>query len=273
MNRWLKDNPVGLGLAALCGALLLTMLVLAVVASLPVDRDSGGDESAGGEEGLALPELGESPPIEEFYVITERPLFNETRQPVLDEGLAGDLLADGAGDAEDNPLDVELSGVVITPSLRLAMLRKKDAGRSLVAFEGKPIEGEFSSWQVSRIEAREVLLTSGSGEELQLKLKVHDEQIAPPQRAERKPAAREPGAAPAESAAEPTIEEQPMTRADEIRQRIAERREELRREAEMEQQGSEQLDDEQSAAPSYQEAIQSLIGRNRRGNGDNQDNE
>jgi len=52
-----------------------------------------------------------------------------------------------------------------------------------------------------------------------------------------------------------------MSRAEEIRQRIAERREELRREAE--EAGESQENDE---PPDYRQAIQSMIGRNRRQN-------
>ena len=49
-----------------------------------------------------------------------------------------------------------------------------------------------------------------------------------------------------------------MSRAEEIRQRIAERREELRRAAEENEQG------EQDEQPSYQEAIQAMMGNKRR---------
>lgn len=258
MNRWFKDNPVGLGLAASCGVLLAAMLVLAIAAMLPVGGDGDFDGANPEEEALTLPELAESPPVDAFAVIAERPLFSETRQPVPGDGFGGDPLADALADADDNPLDVELSGVVITPTLRMVTLRKKDADRSLVAFEGRPIEGEFSSWQVSRIEAREVVLTSGSGEELQLELKVHDERIEPPQRPAPKPGEQEPAESQADADA---VEGEQVTRAEEIRQRIAERREELRREAELQQQAGDE-----NAQPDYQQAIQSMIGRNRANN-------
>lgn len=262
MIRWLQDNPIGIGLAALTGVLLLAMLVLGVVSLLPVDRGSGSSADTEGEDVLALPELEESPPVDEFYVITERPLFNQSRQPELVTADPEDDLPPPDEDVE-RP-DVVLSGVVITPSLRMAMLRQKDGDRSLVAFEGRPIEGEFGSWQVSRVDAREVVLTSGSGEELALQLKVHDEQIEPPA---RPPPRTEPEPQVAEDAAdEQPVEGERLSRAEEIRRRIAERREELRQQAEAEEQAGEE-----SATPNYTETIRSMIGRNRRSDGDNQE--
>jgi hypothetical protein len=53
-------------------------------------------------------------------------------------------------------------------------------------------------------------------------------------------------------------EDQPLSRAEEIRQRIAERREELRRAAEENEQG------EQDEQMSYQQAIQAMMGNKRR---------
>jgi hypothetical protein len=263
MNRWLRDNPIGLGLAALCGVLLLTMVALGIVSMLPVDSVPGGEDDAAGDQALTLPELGESPPIDAYYVITERPLFHETRQPLLEGDLGFDPLAEALQDADGEAPDVELSGVIITPSLRMAMLRRKDEDRSIVAMEGWPIEGEFSAWQLSRVDPREVLLTSGAGEELLLKLKVHDEKIAPPARPAAKKAQAEADSA---TAAKQQEEGQPLSRAEEIRQRIAERREELRQQAETEEQAGEEAEQ-----PSYQQAIQSMIGRNRRNNGNDRE--
>lgn len=263
MTRWLRNNPIGLGLAALCGVLLSVMAVLGIVSTLPVDRNIGDAGTAAGDEALTLPQLGESPPLDAFRVITERPLFNESRQPLLASDLDADAMAENVQDDEVELPEVELSGVVITPSLRMATLRRKDEGPSLVAFEGRPIEGPFGSWQVSRIDERQVVLTSGAGEELELKLRVHDEKIAPPKRPERKEEAAEKGS---EASSEQPAEGERLSRAEEIRQRIAERREELRRQAEEQQAAEEQ------AQPSYQSAIRSLIGRNRRNEG-SQDNE
>lgn len=259
MIKWLEGNPVGITLASICGAMLLIMLLLAVVWTLP---PAAPEPEALGEESiptLEVPELEDSEPLEAYSVITERPVFNESRQPVIDsDGIAGDeddLLAEEDVDAPE----VELSGVIITPSIRMVTLRDRELSESLVAFEGQPLEGNYGSWHVSRISPREITLSSGTGEELQLQLQVHDQKIEEPP--EPEPAKRE---EPAQVAGNEEREEdgQPLSRAEEIRQRIAERREELRRAAEEKEQGQEQ-DQAGEKRPDYRTAIQSMISGSR----------
>jgi len=164
--------------------------------------------------------------------------------------------------------EVELMGVVITPSLRMVTLKKKDAEESLVAFEGMPIEGEFGGWQVTEIGPRMATLTSGNGEELLLELQVHDERIdAPEKMPDKAPAPdkqQKPGST--QAAAENS---EPLSRAEEIRQRIAERREELRRESELAGQGEEKK--EAPPPADYQSAIQNMIERRGQERTKNQD--
>ncbi len=257
MMRWLHDNPIGMGLAALCAVLLMAMALMGVASLLPVGTSHDEELAEGGEEIPMLPELGESPPIDEFRVITDRPLFSESRLPQLEPEVEADPVVDAPVEEDIDAPDVELAGVIITPTLRMATLRKKNK-KSLVAFEGRPIEdADFGSWQLSRVDAREVVLTSGGGEELLLELRVHNEKIAPP---DRPVEAEESAIEDEELLEEQAVEgEERMTRAEEIRQRIAERREELRRQAEEEEQATEQ-----SARPNYQQAIQAMIGRSRR---------
>jgi hypothetical protein len=126
-------------------------------------------------------------------------------------------------------------------------LRPKDAAESLIALEGNPLEGDFGSWQVSSIEPRSVVLSSGSGEEVRIDLQIHDAVIAEPP--EPPPGASTPGASADEE------QDRPMSRAEEIRQRIAERREELRREAEE----NAEAQSEQASQPNYQDAIKQMI--------------
>jgi hypothetical protein len=251
--RWLEDNPVGRVLAAIAGVLVVLALLLGVVWSLP-PSGSGGGEGDSADEALMpdVPQLPASEPIERYAVVTERPVFNESRQPELEM----DLAEDGGGDAPEEEVDapeVELAGVIITPTLRMVTLRQKEpAGESLVAFEGQPLQGDYGTWHVSRIAPREITLASGAGEELQLKLEVHDAKIAPPPKP--KPPPEEPAAEQQAAAAEGDgADAAPLSRAEEIRQRIQERREELRRAAEEEAAGG------QGQAADYRKAIQSMI--------------
>ena len=256
MIRWLEDNPVGQVLAAVAGGLILVMLLLGVVWTMPPSAPDGEARDDGETLQIDVPELSESEPIDAFAVVTERPVFNESRQPEL----ALDSDEDELGDIEETDVDapeLQLAGVIITPSLRMVTLRQADAGESLVAFEGEPLRGNFGSWHVSRIAPREVTLSSGDGEELQLVLEVHDAQMAPPPKPKPEPAGDD---AARQAAAANADEDAPLSRAEEIRQRIQERREELRRAAEeARENGSGETED-------YRSAIQSMINaRNRQG--------
>ena len=249
MMRWLEDNPAGQVLAALVAGALVAMLALGVVWSLPPSAAGGSGDGQDQPMQVDVAKLPDSPPIETFAVVTDRPVFNESRQPELESEADPD--ADDPENLAEEPVDAPelvLAGVVITPSLRMVTLRPKSARESLVAFEGQPLHGDYGSWHVSRIAPREVTLASGDGRELQLQLQVHDAQIAPP-----------PAVNPAEAAAQEAAaadageEERPLTRAEEIRQRIAERREELRRAAAEQNAGDGKRSD-------YQTAVQSMIG-------------
>ena len=252
MIRWLEDNPLGIALASVCGGLLIMSLLLAVIWALPASSPSADPEGENTVPDLELPELAASETIDKYVVITEHPVFNNTRLPIIDPDL--DTLDEELPEEDVDAPEMQLTGVVITPSLRMATLRQEGENLSFVAFEGMPLEGNFGSWQVSRIDHREVTLSSGGGEEIQLMLEVHGVAIAEPPKPEPRKAEKKPGKdSPAQQG-----DDQPLSRAEEIRQRIAERREELRRAAEENEQGDQ---DEQV---SYQQAIQAMMGNKRR---------
>lgn len=258
----LDGNPLGQALATVSAVLGFVLVLLALVWSLP----PSGSDDVDGDDAVGLnadvPELEPPTPLEQFAVITDRPVFNESRLPEVFDGDAseggaeGDAAADALADV-DAP-DVTLTGVVITPTMRIVTLKPKDASESLITAEGSPLEGAYGSWQVSAIEPRSVVLRSGSGEEARFDLQLHDQVIAEP-----------PKPAPPQQQTESSPDEQgdqPMSRAEEIRQRIAERREELRRAAEENGQASS----EQPKKPNYQEAIQQMI-QGRRTNASDED--
>lgn len=250
MIGWLDGNPAGKVLAGAAASLAVALLLLGVIWSLP---PSGTDIAEGeGSEGLSaeVTQLQTPPELTQFAVITDRPVFHESRQPVIavDEVDGEDSEGDSAEVDVDAP-DVELAGVVITPEVRVAMLRPKDGEESLLAFEGVPLEGNYGSWQVSRIEPRNVILSSSRGEEVRLDLQIHDATIERPPEPEPKP---EPQEVAGEEQTAEAGEAQPLSRAEEIRQRIAERREELRRAA-------EEGGAEEAKPADYRSAIQQMM--------------
>lgn len=250
MIKALEGNTLGLALASVCGTFLLVCLLLIVLWALPPSADSGEEDSS--ESGLSgdIVALQSASALEEYAVVSQRPVFNEDRRPMLASDDTEPVDFEPGDDFEGRP-DLELAGIVITPTMRVATLRSNEHEHSLVAFENKPLEGEFGTWQVTRIEERLVTLADDKGDEMQLELQVHDAMIAEPPKPVRPSEAPQ---AEAESVEGEQVAESevsaPMTRAEEIRQRIEERREELRRAAE---------ERDASQAQSYRDAIQSMI--------------
>jgi hypothetical protein len=97
-----------------------------------------------------------------------------------------------------------------------------------------------------------VVLESRDGQQLELELQVHDVKIKEPPKpvADAKPAAGGSG--------QPVGEDgQPLSRAEQIRQRIAERREELRRE--QEEQAQQDGAGKAAKPNNYQSAIRAML--------------
>jgi len=260
--KWLQDNPLGMILAGVSGVFVLLALGMAIVWNLPVsvDVDEGGSGTATtGQVNLAAREIGD---LDDYRVVNEKPVFNESRQPViddLDDEQQGD---DDSIEITDAP-DVRLTGVVISPNLRIASLTPADGNlESVMAKEGDALTGEFIGWQVTKINPRAVTLESRDGQSLELDLQVHDAAIKePPKPVAAAPAtAAAAGDGPGAQAADDG--EEPLSRAEQIRQRIAERREELR----LEQEAQQSQNRTQVAAPGkattpsdYQSAIRAMM--------------
>jgi len=146
---------------------------------------------------------------------------------------------------------------------------------SVMAKEGEALTGEYVGWQVSTVGPRNVVLESRDGQKLELELQVHDVKIEEPPKPEPAKTAQ------AENGREEAVGEdgQPLSRAEQIRQRIAERREELRREQE-EQQNQSQADGrtqgdggaKANKTPDYQSTIRAMI-RNKPKDTSSNDNE
>lgn len=249
MIKWFEGNPVAFALASASALLIVLSLLIGVVWSFPPKASVSDSGKEGSVAALDIPEIADSEPLETYAVITERPVFNQSRLPVIEE----EVSEEEEPEEEVEAPEVQLSGVIITPTLRMATLRSEELDESLVAFEGQPLEGNFGSWQVSQINAREVTLSSAAGESMQLRLEVHNAQIAAPPKMARpdkveqeKPAAEQQGE-----------NQEPLSRAEEIRQRIAQRREELRRAA-------EEKDADEQPEVDYRSAIQSMVNRDSR---------
>lgn len=282
--KWLQDNPVGMVLAGTGGFFLLLILVMTIVWNLPVSVDF--DEAAEAElaasgRTVASADIGE---LSEYEVINQKPVFNESRLPVIEDDGAG-LLDDDAdeGFAVADAPDVRLTGVIITPDMRIASLTPANGAiEPVMAHEGESLTGDFLGWHVGTVSPRQVVLESRDGRTVQLDLEIHDKTITEPPKlvvANNTPTANtpvsNPAASPAIPAGDPTArttgqpvappsEEEKLSRAEQIRQRIAERREELRRQQEAGQvSGRRSRATQNDSSSAYQEYMQNKI-RNQR---------
>jgi hypothetical protein len=274
--KWLQGNPLGIALVAIGGFLALLALGMTIVWNLPVTVDAGDtatENAAVGVSPLVAEKIG---PLNDYRNVDERPVFNESRSPeiVVAENVTEDP-TDQTIEVKGAP-EVKLTGVIITPGMKIASLTPVDTSQeSVMAHEGQSLTGEFVGWQVSIVNPRDVVLESNDGQKLELELQVHDVAIKEPPKP--KPVAQaaqtkqtEPGQA--ESGA--GGDEEPLSRAEQIRQRIAERREELRREQEAQ---SNQSDDGGSKpqkannSNAYQNAIQARMRNSRKDKDSNDD--
>ena len=253
--KWLQDNPLGMILASFIGVLVLFALGMSIVWNLPVsvETTSAGTElTTDDDTNKVARQIGT---LSEYLVINEKPVFNESRHPVIEEVEDEASVEEGVIEVKDAP-DVKLTGVVITSSKKIASLTPADTDiDTVMAHEGESLTGEFVGWQVAEVNPRAVVLRSRDGQSLALDLQVHDVAMkAPPA-----PVAPVPSAAPPDTGAGGE-EDEPLSRAEQIRQRIAERREELR----LEQEAKKAEDGIPSAAKSsdYQSAIRAMMKKN-----------
>lgn len=263
--KWLENNPLGIALALACGVLLLVTVALLFLWGRPA--------SSGAVEGTAdaLVQAGEGrrqaemEPLSAYRIVTERPVFDETRRPVVT--IEGEDSLEIA--AEDDQTEVgerpkvRPTGIVITPEASMVTLRPESGGEPILAFEGRPLTGEYVGWIVSDIKPRKIRLASLDGDVMELDLEVNTRKIAEPPKPAPAVAAAAAAAMAEDGGAGGAAEgEEPLSRAEQIRQRIAERREELRRQAAEEQEGSNAAAKEVSP---YQSAIRNMI-RSRKAN-------
>ena len=176
----------------------------------------------------------------EFAATQERPLFNEDRKPTPDEP-ADDTSA--APQPPSAPLNVALTGVVLTPQVRVAMVQDKSKNASVALKEGMPMPGDQGGWTLTKINPRSAIFRELSGDEIEVELTTA---VANP-KANAPGRAGTPNAAPgtpqmpraAATNAPGTAPANPQSEA--LQRRIEERRKQMRDEAErMKQQQQQQ---------------------------------
>jgi general secretion pathway protein N len=168
------------------------------------------------------------PPATEFAAIEQRPLFNDDRKPT-----PIDATAEAAADAPpEKPLNVTLTGVIVTPGVHIALVRDNARNQSMALKVGMPLEGDQASWVLTEVKARSAVFTSASNEESEIELETAAAPARPGRTPSRPPARRSAsgGFLPhtvASKAAQPARND----RSD-LAKRIEERRKKMREDAE-----------------------------------------
>ena len=106
--KWLEGNPVGIALGTLCGVLLLALVGMMVISTFSSDPVADEIAAAEADVSVELPQMPENLPIDSYSVITERPLFNESRQPMMVDMGDSSLLADDESALNMGAPEVEL---------------------------------------------------------------------------------------------------------------------------------------------------------------------
>lgn len=256
---------MGMVLAGISGVFVLLAAAMAVLWNLPVAVETMAPASQENTSAEVVLLAHTADALSEFQVINEKPVFNESRLPVINPLGDEELAEDTSVTIKDAPA-VRLTGVVITPSVRIASLTPADTNlESVTAHEGQPLTGEFTGWLVSSISPRSVMLESRDGQKLELDLQVHDATIKEPPKPVVKAEAEPDGQTQAGDG-------EPLSRAEQIRQRIAERREELRREQE-EQQAQSQAGSKARGPTAYQSAIRAMMTKKSEDKSSNDNND
>ena len=229
--RWLM-----IGLAAGCALLAITLMV-------QLAGFGRGYGWLADEAGVAPLDVGtidrtpfSLPPESTYSAIAERPLFNDDRQPT-----PIDALADAEPAAPPVPLNITLTGVIVTSKVRLAMIQDKARNQPLALKVGMPLEGEQSQWTLVEVNARSAVFVNPANERSEVELETSAvplpavaaapaiQQPVPP-RQTTKPG--QPQQQPAQPGAGPVAEQGATNANEDLVQRIEERRRQMREEAE-----------------------------------------
>jgi general secretion pathway protein N len=140
-------------------AIVATVLLLVLIALwLGLGRGAHWHDAAAPPK---LPPLGTSlpaptvPPLEQYAAVWQHPLFNPSRTPEA-----------AAGNGDEATGDLQLTGVIMLPDLKMAILHDKTNNRDYRVIEGPPTRGGPALVELHPRSA--VVETSGSRVTLQL---------------------------------------------------------------------------------------------------------
>ncbi|MEM9301837.1 MAG: hypothetical protein AAGE01_06985 [Pseudomonadota bacterium] len=229
---------VGLVLGAGCALLGLIGVVQVTGLGSRVSPASAEDATAPPPPDLTLTTPFALAEEQNYAMIAERPLFNEDRKPDPNAGVQGpeDPENEGQGGPDEPlpPLEVDVKGIIIGPEVRVAIVTDPKSKSTQRLKEGMPLEGELAAWTLDEIQPRTLVFAGEGDETAEVTLEVHKGALAggPPVRARQTANDDEASEAGEPVQADSDAQGDPEARAEEIRRRVAERRAQLRAEAE-----------------------------------------
>ncbi len=172
--------------------------------------------------------------------ITQTPLFREDRQPYVPPLVVENNPEDNQDVIEVKPLKAQVTSIIITNNNRYVMIQDQLTNERLTLKEGMPLDGEQGMWVVQNIDKRKVTFAAEGQEPVELELEVFSGALNKGARNQsqnnRQQATQEIKQAD-NNENKLTPEQLRQKKAEEIRQKIAERRAEMRAKA---AQGNEQ---------------------------------
>ncbi|MEO8459129.1 MAG: hypothetical protein ABI451_01255 [Dokdonella sp.] len=225
-------NVVTKGLAAICVLFAALWIIQLMGFGTHYGWITDQDESP---HKLDVGKIDRSPfslPAETKFVdVTARPLFNEDRKPTpADAPIAADA-------PPAVPLNVSLTGVIITPDVKMAMLLDKGRNQPVALRVGMPLEGDQAAWTLIEVKPRSVTFENADNDRSEIELETTNTPLKAPPGVPQRPAsaaAQQPGKPGAGAPRAPMSREgrPDATANDDLARRIEERRRQMREEAE-----------------------------------------
>lgn len=229
-----------LGAIGLMG--LIGVAFIGVYFITDVDFVDPADERAVALNPVEAPETGLLA-LDEYATIVQRPVFFPDRQlPVLEENQSTEVVEIAPIPEPDpvEPLKAAIAGIIITPESRIAMINDEVAGKVMIMREGMSLEGDQAAWQLQSITPRKADFVSVDGQSSALELQVYTEGLV----AGNSGIVSKDAQSNDQASAAAVDEAEAQSRADLIRQRVAERRAELRARAQERAEQQEQTEQE-----------------------------
>lgn len=176
LHRFEQAGPLTWLLAACAGwALLLWLAALLGLGNTVAPTPTIAADGALPQAGPITPDrIG---PLGQYAEAASRPVFTSDRRPraFMATGPDGDV----AG-VQEQTLDFILTGVLISPQVRLAILQPTGGGESVRVREGASPEGA-SGWRLVEVQPRRAVFQGGGGDST-LDLRVYGEAANPDKR-------------------------------------------------------------------------------------------